>query len=1023
MDEQTTDKYRLHLMICAGTACVSNKSFRVKEVLEEELKKQELEKEVLVVMTGCNGFCAVGPVMVVMPDGIFYHSVTEDVIPHLVEEHFLKGRPVKNLMFTPEKEEIVIPKMMDIGFFARQTLIALRNRGMIDPEKIDEYIARDGYKALAKALTEMTPEDIINEVKKSGLRGRGGGGFPTGVKWELCRKQPGDIKYIVCNSDEGDPGAYMDRSIVEADPHSVLEGMLVGARAIGAKEGYVYIRNEYPLAMNRLKIAIDQAREYGLIGENIFDTDFSFDIHIKQGAGAFVCGEETSLIASIEGRPPEPRQRPPYPVESGLWGKPTTINNVETWATIPPIINRGSEWFSSIGTELSKGTKVFSLVGKINNTGLVEVPMGITLKEIIYDIGGGIPKNKKFKAVQTGGPSGGCIPASLMNLPVDYEKLTEAGSIMGSGGMIVMDEDTCVVDVSKYFIEFTNDESCGKCASCREGSAVLLEVLQKICRGEGEDSDLEILEDFSNAIKDASMCGLGQTLPNPVLSTLKYFRDEYIQHTKYKRCPALVCKGIISSACQHTCPISQDVPSYIGLIAQGKFEEAVKVVLKENPLPLICGRVCDAPCEGKCVAGEWDDPIAIRSLKRFLADYEMNNGVEVELKPKSKKEERIAVVGSGPGGLTCAHYLALEGYKVTVFESHPTPGGMLALGIPEFRLPKDVLNYEIDRIKKLGIEIRTNTTIGKDIQLDQLKEEYKAVFVAIGAHKGLKMRIPNEDSEGVLDAVEFLRDFNLGNKVEIGDKVIVVGGGNSAIDAARVAKRLGKDTRIFYRRTKAEMPAIPSEIEEAILEGIDIQYLVTPIGVLSNNGKITGIECIRMKLGEVDESGRRRPLPIEGSEFKVDVDTLILAISQEPDVSLIAGENGLRVSAWSTLEVDPETLQTNVEGIFAGGDVVSGPNTVTGAMAHGKRAAQMIDKYVRGEELKVEYKVTRPAVHVEAIELSDEEVKSLKRPDMPSIPVAQRIESFKEVELGFSEADARVEAKRCLRCDLEVKEE
>jgi len=985
--------------------------------------QQELEKEVLVVMTGCNGFCAVGPVMVVMPDGIFYHSVTEDVIPHLVEEHFLKGRPVKNLMFTPEKEEIVIPKMMDIGFFARQTLIALRNRGMIDPEKIDEYIARDGYKALAKALTEMTPEDIINEVKKSGLRGRGGGGFPTGVKWELCRKQPGDIKYIVCNSDEGDPGAYMDRSIVEADPHSVLEGMLIGARAIGAKEGYVYIRNEYPLAMNRLKIAIDQAREYGLIGENIFDTDFSFDIHIKQGAGAFVCGEETSLIASIEGRPPEPRQRPPYPVESGLWGKPTTINNVETWATIPPIINRGSEWFSSIGTELSKGTKVFSLVGKINNTGLVEVPMGITLKEIIYDIGGGIPKNKKFKAVQTGGPSGGCIPASLMNLPVDYEKLTEAGSIMGSGGMIVMDEDTCVVDVSKYFIEFTNDESCGKCASCREGSAVLLEVLQKICRGEGEDSDLEILEDFSNAIKDASMCGLGQTLPNPVLSTLKYFRDEYIQHTKYKRCPALVCKGIISSACQHTCPISQDVPSYIGLIAQGKFEEAVKVVLKENPLPLICGRVCDAPCEGKCVAGEWDDPIAIRSLKRFLADYEMNNGVEVELKPKSKKEERIAVVGSGPGGLTCAHYLALEGYKVTVFESHPTPGGMLALGIPEFRLPKDVLNYEIDRIKKLGIEIRTNTTIGKDIQLDQLKEEYKAVFVAIGAHKGLKMRIPNEDSEGVLDAVEFLRDFNLGNKVEIGDKVIVVGGGNSAIDAARVAKRLGKDTRIFYRRTKAEMPAIPSEIEEAILEGIDIQYLVTPIGVLSNNGKITGIECIRMKLGEVDESGRRRPLPIEGSEFKVDVDTLILAISQEPDVSLIAGENGLRVSAWSTLEVDPETLQTNVEGIFAGGDVVSGPNTVTGAMAHGKRAAQMIDKYVRGEELKVEYKVTRPAVHVEAIELSDEEVKSLKRPDMPSIPVAQRIESFKEVELGFSEADARVEAKRCLRCDLEVKEE
>ena len=1023
MNEYDTDKYRLHLMLCAGTACVSNKSFKIKEVLEEELKKQKLEDEVLVVMTGCNGFCAVGPVMAVMPDGIFYQRLTEDVIPHLVEEHFLKGRPVQKLMFTPEKEEIVIPKMMDIGFFSRQTLIALRNRGMIDPEVIDEYIARDGYKALAKALSEMTPEEIIDEIKKSGLRGRGGGGFPTGLKWELCGKQPGDTKYIICNADEGDPGAYMDRSLVEADPHSILEGMLIGARAIGASEGYVYIRAEYPLAMARLKIAIEQAKEYGLIGENIFDTDFSFKIHIKQGAGAFVCGEETSLMASIEGRPPEPRQRPPFPAESGLWGKPTNINNVETWANIPPIINRGAEWFSSIGTELSKGTKVFSLVGKINNTGLVEVPMGITLKEIVYDIGGGIPKNKKFKAVQTGGPSGGCIPASLMNLPVDYEKLTEAGSIMGSGGLIVMDEDTCVVDVAKYFIDFTNDESCGKCASCREGSAVLLEVLQKICRGEGEEKDLEILEDFSETIKDASMCGLGQTLPNPVLSTLKYFRQEYIEHTKYKRCPALVCKGIISSACQHSCPISQDVPSYIGYLAQGKFEEAVKIVLKENPLPLICGRVCDAPCEQKCVAGEWDDPIAIRALKRFLADYDMKHGVEPDQKPKPEREECIAIIGSGPAGLTCAYYLALEGYKVTIFESLPVAGGMLAIGIPEFRLPKDVLEYEINRIKKLGVEIKTNSTIGKDISLEKLKEDYKAVFIAIGAHKGLKMRIPNEDAEGVLDAVEFLQDYNLGNAVKIGDKVVVVGGGNSAIDAARVAKRLGKDTSILYRRTKVEMPAIKSEIEEALLEGIDIQFLAAPVNVLSNNGKIEGIECIRMRLSDMDESGRRRPVPIEGSEFEIDVDTLILAISQKPDVSMLVCENGLKVSSWSTLEVDPETLVTNVEGIFAGGDVVSGPNTVTAAMSHGKIAAQMIDKYVCGEKLERKYEVTRPAARVEAMELSEEEVQSLKRPEMPAIPIDQRTASFKEVELGFGEAAAIAEAKRCLRCDLEVKEE
>jgi NADH-quinone oxidoreductase subunit F len=1022
MNGQNPDRYRLHLMLCAGTACVSNRSFKIKESLDEELKKQGLDKEVLVVMTGCNGFCAVGPVMTVMPDGIFYQSLTKDIIPHLVEEHFLKGRPVKRLMFTPPAERIVIPRMMDIGFFSRQTLISLRNRGLIDPEKIDEYIARDGYKALAKALTEMTPEEIITEVKKSGLRGRGGAGFPTGVKWELCRNQPEDPKYIVCNADEGDPGAYMDRSIVEADPHSVIEGMLIGARAMGASKGYVYIRAEYPLAMKRLEIALAQARDYGLVGEKIFDTDFSFDISIKQGAGAFVCGEETSLIGSIEGRPPEPRQRPPYPVESGLWGKPTNINNVETWATIPVIIERGADWFGSIGTTLSKGTKVFSLVGKINNTGLVEVPMGITLKEIIYDIGGGIPKGKKFKAIQTGGPSGGCIPASLINLPVDYEKLTEAGSIMGSGGLIVMDEDTCVVDVAKYFIQFTNDESCGKCASCRDGSSELLEILRRICRGEGKEEDIQTLEELGDAIKDASMCGLGQTLPNPVLSTLRYFKDEYIEHIKYKRCSALVCKGIISSACQHICPISQDVPSYIGLIAQGKFEEAVKVVRKENPLPLVCGRVCNTPCEKKCVAGEWDDPIAIRLLKRFLADYEMKHGLDVEEKPKSEKEEKVAIIGSGPGGLTCAHYLALEGYKVTVFESQEMPGGMLALGIPDFRLPRDILKYEIDRIKRLGVEIKTNMTVGKDISLAKLKEEHKAVFIAIGAQRGLKMKIPGEDAEGVIDAIEFLRDINLGRKVKVGDKVIVVGGGNSAIDAARVARRLGKDTKILYRRTRAEMPAIKSEIEEALTEGVDIQFLAAPVNVISSNGKLEAIECIRMELGEIDQSGRRRPVPVEGSEFKVGVDTLILAISQQPDLSLLDG-NQLNISKWNTLEVDPETLSTNIEGIFAGGDVVTGPNTVTEAMAHGKTAAQMIDKYIKGEKLERKYKVTRPALYVEAVKLTEEETKSLKRPKAQSIAVDQRLKDFSEVELGFTEADAILEAKRCLRCDLEKREE
>jgi len=538
--------YRTHLMLCAGTGCVSNGSYRIKAALERELVKHSLQDEIAVVMTGCNGFCAQGPVMTVLPDGIFYQLLTEQDIPHLVEEHILKGRPVQRLMYTPPAEKSPVPKMSDIGFFQKQRLIALRNRGLIDPEKIEEYIGRGGYQALAKALTSMSREEIIQEMKASGLRGRGGAGFHTGLKWELTAKQPGQEKFIVCNGDEGDPGAFMDRSIVESDPHSVLEGMLIGAKAIGASHGFVYIRQEYPLALERLNLALGQARDYGLLGTDILGTGFNFDISIHRGAGAFVCGEETSLIGSLEGRPPEPRIRPPFPAESGVWGKPTCINNVETWATVPQIIDRGAAWFSQIGTETSKGTKVFSLVGKVKNTGLVEVPMGITLREMVYDIGGGIPGDREFKAVQTGGPSGGCIPASLLDLPIDYERLTEAGSIMGSGGMIVLDEDTCMVDLARYFLDFLRDESCGKCTACREGVDVMYQMVSDICAGKGKEEHLPLLEELGQAVKDGSMCALGGTAPNPLLSTLRYFREEYEAHIREHRCPAGVCKALIT---------------------------------------------------------------------------------------------------------------------------------------------------------------------------------------------------------------------------------------------------------------------------------------------------------------------------------------------------------------------------------------------------------------------------------------------------------------------------------------------
>lgn len=546
-EKEIEKRYRIHLMICAGTACVSNRSFEIKEALEKEIKKQGLEEEVLVVATGCNGFCERGPLLVVQPGNIFYQQLTLKDIPHLVEEHFLKGRPVQKLMYSPPEEEKPVPVLNEIDFFKKQVLIALRNRGLIDPEKIDEYIARDGYKAMVKALTEMDPGEIIKEVKASGLRGRGGAGFPTGLKWEFVRAAStsnGGMKYIVCNGDEGDPGAFMDRSILEADPHSVIEGMVIGAKAIGAGQGYVYVRNEYPLALKRLNIALKQAREYGLLGEDILGTGFDFDIKVARGAGAFVCGEETALLASIEGRLGEPRPRPPYPAQKGLYGQPTCINNVETWANIPSIINRGADWYSHIGTKTSKGTKVFSLVGKINNTGLVEVPMGISLKEIIYEIGGGIPGGKEFKAVQTGGPSGGCIPKEQIDLPIDYESLTEAGSMMGSGGMVVMDEDTCMVDVAKYFLSFTQDESCGKCTPCREGTKAMLQILDRITKGEGTMEDLDLLEDLALSIKDTALCGLGKTAPNPVLTTLRYFREEYEVHIRDKKCPAHVCREL-----------------------------------------------------------------------------------------------------------------------------------------------------------------------------------------------------------------------------------------------------------------------------------------------------------------------------------------------------------------------------------------------------------------------------------------------------------------------------------------------
>jgi NADH:ubiquinone oxidoreductase subunit F (NADH-binding)/(2Fe-2S) ferredoxin/NAD-dependent dihydropyrimidine dehydrogenase PreA subunit len=559
--------YRSNVLICGGTGCTSSKSDQIQEKMEIKIQELGLEKEVKVIRTGCFGLCEAGPIVVVYPEGAFYSHVKLEDVDTICEEHLLKGRIVSSLLYKGALDENNVMKSVEnVNFYKKQKRVALRNCGRINPEDINEYIAYDGYKALGKCLTEMTPEDVINTMKQSGLRGRGGGGFPTGVKWSFAAGNVSDKKYILCNADEGDPGAFMDRSILEGDPHAVIEGMAIAAYAIGADEGFVYIRAEYPIAVERLKIAIEQAKEVGLLGENIFGTDFNFNLHIRLGAGAFVCGEETALIASIEGERGMPRNKPPFPANKGLWGKPTIINNVETLANVAQIIDYGPDWFRSMGTENSPGTKVFALGGKINNTGLVEIPMGTTLREVIYDIGGGIPNGKAFKAVQTGGPSGGCITADYLDTPIDYDTLTELGSMMGSGGMIVMDEDNCMVDIAKFFLDFTVDESCGKCVPCRIGTKRMHELLEKITSGNGTLKDIDRLEELAHSIKASALCGLGQTAPNPVLSTLRYFRNEYEAHVNEKRCPAGVCTDLLQyiitdkcigcTKCARNCPVN-----------------------------------------------------------------------------------------------------------------------------------------------------------------------------------------------------------------------------------------------------------------------------------------------------------------------------------------------------------------------------------------------------------------------------------------------------------------------------------
>ena len=1009
------NRSRINVLVCTGGGCVASGAMEVSAAFKEAIDRFGLDGEIRVIETGCLGPCASGPVAAIYPDGILYQNLKPEDAEEIVGEHLLKGRVVSRLVAETGTAGQAAPPLQELSFFRKQVKIVLRNCGLIDPLRIEEYIAREVYQALARALTRMTPEAVIDEVKRSGLRGRGGAGFPTGLKWDLCRRAAGETKYVLCNADEGDPGAFMDRSVLEGDPHSLVEAMAIAAYAIGASRGYVYVRAEYPLAVDRLGKAIEQARGYGLLGKNIMGSGFDFDLEIRMGSGAFVCGEETALMTSIEGNRGEPRPRPPFPAQQELWGRPSLLNNVETYANIPVILLKGADWYASFGTEKSKGTKVFALAGAVKNTGLVEIPIGLPLGEIIFDIGGGIRDGKSFKAAQIGGPSGGCIPKEHLNVSVDYESLAELGAIMGSGGLIVMDDDTCMVDMARFFLEFVQDESCGKCAPCRIGTKRMLEILERICAGKGEEGDIERLERLGRIIKDTALCGLGQTAPNPVLSAIRHFRSEFEAHIRDKRCVAGVCPELVRAPCQNACPAGVDVPGYVSLISEKRYAEALRLHRERNPFVSVCSRVCFHPCESKCRRSTLDKAVSVRALKRFLADQEKELQLPEFIQDEQAARRKVAIIGAGPAGLACAYFLARLGYRPDVYEAENKPGGMLVQAIPAYRLPRELLDKDIDIIRNLGVKIKTGKRLGKDFTVAELKEQgYEALFLAVGAPRGLALGLEGESTAGCDEAIEFLRRNNLNGKGRVSGDVVVVGGGNAAVDAARSALRLGAETvTVVYRRTRAEMPAYEEEVEEAEKEGVRFQFLAAPVRLVANRGKPAAVHLQPMELGKFDRSGRRRPEPKKGADYTLPADLLIAAIGQSLEPAELFDGVRLKLNDRGYIAADPSSGQTSEPWIFAGGDAVDGPSSVIEAVTAGEKAAVGINSFLGGRSKPF----WRKDCQVDTFFDPEADPVETPRAEVKLLAVAKRRGNFTEVEYTWSQNVALGEAKRCLRCD------
>ncbi len=977
--------HTVRITVPMGSCGIASGAQKVMDALFAEMAKCG-RSDISVMRSGCLGLCSQEPLVTVEVLGkepVIYHRVDAKKIRKIFRGHILNGRVQDDLalargramneegLSASLRSEGDIPHVSQLPFFALQKSLVLRNRGLIDPERIEDYIWRDGYQAMAKAFLEMTPSEIISEVKTSGLRDRGPKGFPTGIKWEFCASSKGDVKYILCQADEGDPGAFMDRSLLEADPHGVLEGLIIAAKAIDSHQGYIYCRTEHSLAMKRLHLAIQQACEYGLLGKNILGSGFDFDLEVCQG-----------------------REK--------LWKNPTISENVETYANIPQIILQAGERYAGTGTESSKGTKIVGLAGKVNSVGLVEVPMGTALGRIIFEIGGGIPSGKRFKAVQVGGPFGGCIPGEYLNTPVDYEAIAKTGAFMGSGGMTVMDEDTCMVDIANSFIHFCQDKACEKFAFCRATNEQMDVVLQRICKGEGRHGDIELLEGLARQIKDTAPCDLGQVAPNSILSTIRHFREEYEAHIDERRCPAAVCLPLFKSPCEHTCPVGVNMPAAIAFVRAGRIGDAYKVLKQSNPFPSVCGWVCGRPCEEKCRRAQLDDSVAIRSLERFVAEHAKRRRIRPF--PTTRKE-RVAIVGAGPSGLAAALELKRRGYRVTVFEEQPEAGGMLRWRIPAWRLPREELGRDIQEILDAGVELQTGCRVGRDIPFAELDQEYRAIYLAVGAQKSVPFNIPGQEAEGVFGAAEFLRDYHMGKEIKVGKYVAVIGGGDTAIDAARTAVRLGaKKVTIYYERERKDMSAQEWEVKAAEQEGVRIRCLAAPVRIIPQYGKAIKLELTQMRLDKFDRIGRKQPKPILGAEFEEKAEMILSAIGQEADLRSLPKETGIEVEQ-ALIKVDKNFRTANVK-VWAGGEAVTGPAMVIDAIQAGQRAARAIDEAIRlanGEKPWMPRKEKRIAV---------------PRTRTGGISHDSRRNDLCEGGLGYTMKMALAEASRCMRCDL-----